>query len=157
MLIENSAQSPFNVGEVIELEDFSTRNVQDLNERHGKPFSESELNDLYAITSGHPYLIRQALYRVAISEISPAEILDTSTYTRGNGGIFKDHLHRYRSYFQNQPNLRQKMQGIIQQDVDLSDDEFYRLRSAGLVMINEDQQVLPRCKLYELYFGAKLK
>ena len=36
-LIENLNQSPFNVGQVIELTDFPAEQVEDLNDRHGRP------------------------------------------------------------------------------------------------------------------------
>ncbi|MCB9457020.1 MAG: AAA-like domain-containing protein [Anaerolineaceae bacterium] len=158
MLIENSAQSPFNVGEIIELEDFSKNDVEELNARHGNPFSIPELNELYKLTSGHPYLVRQALYRVAVNEITASSILDETTYTRRDGGIFADHLRRYQSYFNEQRQLKQKMVEIIhQRNAYLSDNDFHRLNGAGLIKTDRDRQVSPRCALYGLYFGAKLK
>jgi hypothetical protein len=157
MLIENSAQSPFNVGEVIKLEDFSEEDVKLLNERHGYSFDPTELGALYQLLWGHPYLVRQALYRVAIHETSPTAILSDAQYASGNGGVFDDHLRRYLSYFNEQPHLRDVMLGIISQQAQPSESDFQRLHGAGLVRLYRDQQVIPRCKLYHLYFGKKLR
>ena len=61
-LIENLNQSPFNVGEVIELTDFTPEQVADLNRRHGSPLNADQERQLMALLGGHPYLVRRALY-----------------------------------------------------------------------------------------------
>jgi hypothetical protein len=152
MLIENSAQSPFNVGEIITLEDFSPENVADLNARHGYPFTPDQLPTLYDLVGGHPYLVRQTLYRVAVGQVPAADILNATDH---EAGIFADHLHRYLSYFQEQPALQAVMLDIIRGQTQPPADAFHKLHGAGLVRLHQGQ-VLPRCTLYAEYFGRKL-
>ncbi|MBM5816227.1 MAG: toll/interleukin-1 receptor domain-containing protein, partial [Cyanobacteria bacterium K_Offshore_surface_m2_239] len=64
-LIANLNQSPFNVGEVIPLDDFSAEQVAELNQRHGAPLAPGPLAQLMELLHGHPYLVRRALYLVA--------------------------------------------------------------------------------------------
>ena len=73
-LIENLNQSPFNVGEVITLTDFTLEQVAELNRRHGSPLTSAQEQQLMAWVSGHPYLVRKALYLVA-SGHCPVEIV----------------------------------------------------------------------------------
>jgi hypothetical protein len=75
-LIENLNQSPFNVGQVIELTDFTTDQVQDLNQRHGGPLTASDLQSLMNLVNGHPYLVRKALYLLASDRLTAEEISD---------------------------------------------------------------------------------
>jgi hypothetical protein len=64
-LIDDLNQSPFNVGQIIELEDFTPEQVAELNRRHNFPFDANSLQQLLRLLGGHPYLVRKALYLVA--------------------------------------------------------------------------------------------
>jgi hypothetical protein len=64
-LVQNLHQSPFNVGEVIELSDFDAAQVAQLNALHGGPLSQGDEARLLDLLGGHPYLTRRALYLVA--------------------------------------------------------------------------------------------
>jgi AAA-like domain len=65
-LIANLNQSPFNVGEVLLLDDFTPEQVADLNHRHGLPLTRLQASQLMALLHGHPYLVRRVLYLVAV-------------------------------------------------------------------------------------------
>src|ERR1044071_9678546 len=88
-LIGNLVQSPFNVGEVIELADFTRADVADLNRRHTYPLAPAEEEQLFELLGGHPYLTRRALYLVASQSISPQELF---AHAADDGGPFGDHL-----------------------------------------------------------------
>ncbi len=88
-LIENLNQSPFNVGEVVELSDFSEAEVADLNRRHNSPLRPEEERQLMELLSGHPYLIRRALYLLAKNRITLQTLTSRATDDRGP---FGDHL-----------------------------------------------------------------
>ncbi len=152
MLIENSAQSPFNVGEVITLEDFSLANVEDLNHRHGQPLNAEEVSALYSLVGGHPYLVRQSLYRVATKQVNTQELLQTATQ---DNSIFSDHLRRYLSYFNDQPALKPWMLDIIAGKNDIPNEIYDKLHGAGLVKL-VNGMIVSRCRLYAEFFRQKL-
>ena len=62
LLIDDVNLSPFNVGLNIQLKDFNSDQVADLNQRHGSPLMPEEIPALMALLGGHPYLVRQAFY-----------------------------------------------------------------------------------------------
>jgi hypothetical protein len=152
-LIENLNQSPFNVGQVIELSDFSAEQVADLLGRHGSPLSAPEGQQLMELLGGHPFLVRRALYLVASGQLTVAELFETAVEDRGP---FGDHL-RYHLFRMNaKPELIAGMLQAIRQQSCLDERVFFRLRGAGLVR-RERQAVVPRCRLYAAYFQEHLQ
>jgi DNA-binding CsgD family transcriptional regulator len=150
-LIENLNQSPFNVGEVIELEDFTAVQVEELNRRHGSPFSVLEEGELVSLLAGHPYLVRRALYLVANGRVTPGELYATATKDRGP---FGDHLRHHLFRLNNKPDLIEGLRQVIRFHTCPDEAVFFRLRGAGLVK-HEDHSVVPRCQLYAYYFQEK--
>ena len=148
-LIEDLNQSPFNVGERIKLQDFSSTEVANLNQRHGFPFTESELTQLQQLIGGHPYLVRQALYQVAKKQQTPLELLSNATT---EGGAFGEHLRRHRMLLERRPDLAKGMRQIVQGYArQVPKSVTVRLESAGLVR-SETRLTVPRCELYRVYF-----
>ncbi len=69
--ISDLNQSPFNVGFPISLDDFDEQQVHDLNRRYGEPLQgEGDMTRLTEWVSGHPYLVRLALYTLATQRCS---------------------------------------------------------------------------------------
>ncbi|MFQ5640432.1 MAG: AAA-like domain-containing protein [bacterium] len=147
-LIDNLNQSPFNVGEIIELPDFTPEEVNQLNNLHGSPFSAEDERKLVELLGGHPYLTRRALYVIASERMSADELFKQATDERGP---FGDHLryHLFRLY--GKDPLIQGLRNVITKNSCPDERIFFRLRGAGLVK-KEGQTVLPRCKLYAEYF-----
>jgi hypothetical protein len=145
-------QSPFNVGQVIDLEDFTLDQVSDLNHRHGSPLTPNQVQKLVALVGGHPYLVRKALYLVSSKHISTYDLFAHATDDRGP---FGDHLryHLFRMHGRNDviQGLLQVIQGKGCQDPLV----FFRLRGAGLVR-KEGNAAIPRCQLYADYFRERL-
>ncbi len=151
-LIDDLNQSPFNVGLVIELEDFTPELVALLNRRHGSPFDAHSLQQLLGLLSGHPYLVRKALYLVASGQITPLELFTNAT---APNGPFGDHLRRLLSLLYEQQELIQGLLLIINQNICPDRQIFWRLRGSGLVRAS-GQAALPRCQLYAEYFRENL-
>jgi hypothetical protein len=151
-LIENLTQSPFNVGQVIALTDFTPAQVSDLNRRHGSPLNAGEERQLMELVSGHPYLVRRALYLIASGSITFADLLAHATDHRGP---FGDHLryHLFRLY--DKELLVQGLRQVIRNNVCPDERVLFRLQGAGLAR-QEGNKVLPRCQLYAHYFGEHL-
>ncbi len=151
-LIENLNQSPFNVGEVIELTDFLPQQVADLNRRHGSPLSSAQEEQLMALLGGHPYLTRKALYLVASRRLTMADLLATATRDRGP---FGDHLRYHLFRLQGHEALIRSFRQVLRQHTCPDEGIFWRLRGAGLVR-REGRDVVPRCTLYADYFREHL-
>ena len=153
LLIDDLKQSPFNVGEIIRLEDFSLAQTQDLNARHGSPFADAQVQRLHKLLGGHPYLTRQALYRVATGEISPADLFARAA---GDDGPFGDHLRRHLARFSERPELERALLQVIRRQSCPDELLYNRLHGAGLAQ-RLGGQTLPRCELYAAYFKEHLE
>jgi AAA-like domain/TIR domain len=152
-LIENLNQSPFNVGEVINLEDFTPAQVADLNQRYKSPLNAGEEQRLMQLLGGHPYLTRRALYLITTGRISVTELFAKATDDRGP---FGDHLRYHLFRMHNKQELIKGLCDALLRNT--CDDEtiFFRLRGAGLVK-RAGQTVRPRCQLYTDFFLEHLK
>ncbi|WP_242041447.1 AAA-like domain-containing protein [Leptolyngbya sp. FACHB-261] len=152
-LIENLNQSPFNVGQVIELEDFTLAQVADLNLRHGQPLNLEQERQLMTLLGGHPYLVRRALYLVASQQITVADLFTNATADRGPLG---DHLSYHLFRLHERRELVQGLLQVIRNQTCPDERVFFRLRGAGLVR-RQNQRTVPRCQLYAEYFREHLR
>ena len=144
--------SPFNVGEVIPLDDFSAEQVADLNQRHGAPLAPGPLAQLMALLHGHPYLVRRALYLVAGGQMPVERVLEQAA---SDYGPFGDHLRYHLFRIVDNKALRAGLRQVIRSNR-CDDEKTSRLLiAAGLARL-EDGAVLPRCPLYATYFGEHL-
>jgi serine/threonine protein kinase/DNA-binding CsgD family transcriptional regulator len=148
-LIEDLNQSPFNVGEVIELVDFTSVQVQELNRRYESPFSPAEVNKLMLLLGGHPYLVRRALYLVASGRVSATSLFAEAAQERGP---FGDHLRNHLFRLYEREELVAGMKQVLQKQICPDERVYFRLRGAGLVK-REGKLIVPRCQLYTDYFG----
>ncbi|NES85319.1 MAG: diguanylate cyclase [Moorea sp. SIO2B7] len=151
----NLNQSPFNVGLPIKLPEFSLEQVQDLAKLYGLEWANaSEAEELMAMVGGHPYLVRLALYRLAIREITLEQLLQEAPTL---AGIYSDHLRQYLTKLQEYPELAAALKQVVNSSgsVRLEAIAAYKLESMGLVKLNGDQ-VTPSCELYRLYFSSQL-
>ena len=145
-------QSPFNVGQVVELVDFTVEQVSDLNNRHNSPLTESQVVELYDLLGGHPYLTRRALYLVASQRTFFNEILEKSCE---DTGPFGDHLRNYLFRMGDQEKLKGGLAQIINFQRCSDERVFFQLRGSGLVK-RIDNKIVPRNQLYADYFGKRL-
>lgn len=151
-LIENLNLSPFNVGEVIELPDFTPAQIAFLNQRHGSPLSKEEEQRLLVLLGGQPYLVRRALYLLASQRFTATDLFAQVAKDRGP---FADHLHYHMFRLQGREDLVMGMLQVIRKGECEDERVFFRLRGAGLVK-REGRAVLPRCQLYAEYFQEHL-
>jgi hypothetical protein len=151
-LIANLNQSPFNVGEVLLLTDFTPVQVTDLNQRHGNPLTLTEEQALMALLNGHPYLVRRALYLIASQQMSVEALFEQAGT---DNGPFGDHLryHLFRIY--DKQDLAQGLLQVIRART-CPDERIARLLSAAGLVRRDDEQVVPRCQLYADYFRRHL-
>jgi class 3 adenylate cyclase len=151
-LIENLNQSPFNVGQIIELTDFTTEQVIQSNHLHGSPLGHHETQQLIELLGGHPYLVRRALYLIADQRITSSDLFANATDDRGP---FGDHLRYHLFRMHDKAELVQGMRDVLLHSSCQDERIFFRLRGAGLVR-RDGRLVLPRCQLYREYFREHL-
>jgi hypothetical protein len=147
-LIEDLNQSPFNVGEVLEIEDFSPSQVSDLIARHNLRLAKEEASNLFHLLSGHPYLTRKALYLVAGKRCTLSELFKRATDDRGP---FRDHLRYHLFRLRERDDLVRGFREVILHQTCHDVSTLFRLRGAGLAR-TMGATVLPRCQLYSHYF-----
>jgi hypothetical protein len=154
MFIDAPNQSPFNVGQVLRLEDFSAEQVSELNRLHAEPVRGDSLVRLGEILGGHPYLIRRALYEIAQApgRITPESLLEMAL---ADQGPFRDHLRHHWLNLERQPRLAESLREIARGRTCDDESVFYRLEGAGLVK-RQEGRVVPRCLLYGEYFRTRL-
>jgi hypothetical protein len=151
-LIKKQNQSPFNVGEVIELKDFTAEQVADLNRRHSSPLTSDQERQLMGLVGGHPYLIRRALYLVASQRLLPVDLFAQATAEQGP---FRDHLYHHLLRLYDRPELVQGLRQVIRYHTCQDQEIFFRLQGAGLIR-REGREVWPRCQLYADFFTEHL-
>jgi hypothetical protein len=151
-LIANLNQSPFNVGEVIQLHDFSLEQVADLNQRHGAPLNAAQVAALMERLHGHPYLVRRALYLVASGQMTVEALLAEAA---ADYGPFGDHLRYHLFRIVDHPSLLTGLREVIRANR-CEEEKVCRLLIAAGLARKEGTSVLPRCPLYADYFGPHL-
>jgi len=151
-LIADLNQSPFNVGTVVELKDFTPFQVVDLNQRHGSPLSSEQVAKISELLGGHPYLTHMALYLTASKRATFDDIVKTACE---DDGPFGDHLRNHLFRMSDDQELKSGLTQVINYQRCTDEHVFFRLRGAGLVR-RVGNDVLPRNVLYAEYFGKRL-
>ena len=148
-------QSPFtNVGETINLVDFTVSQVTELAIRHGIT-DDTVINSLMTLVGGHPYLIRLALYHLAKENLSLKQLLVEAAT---DSGIYRHHLQRHLMRLQNNPSLATAFQQVVrsEQPIIIREQHLkHKLEGMGLITIRGNLASV-RYDLYRQYFKAHL-
>jgi len=152
--IDRPHESPFNVGVTLRVEDFHPEQVGVLNARHPRPLSGGDIERLYRLVRGHPFLTRKALY-MAAGSAPTCSVGELFAHAREDTGPFGDHLRDYLLRLQRKQDLIPALRQVV--DGRTLNDELaiYRLQALGLVR-RDGHKVVPRCDLYGEYFGERL-
>jgi len=147
-------QAPFNVGMTIELPRFTLEQVQDLAQRHGLSLSLQQLEQLMQLLGGHPYLVRLALYHLALEDITWEELMQTAAT---DAGIYRHYLQRHLGNLQKYPELAMAYKQVVKSTAPIALDQVlgFKLHSMGLVNLR-GIAVTPSCQLYRQYFTEQL-
>jgi len=147
--------SPFNVGLPVNLSDFTAEQVQDLAQKHGLNWNESEVLQLMEMIGGHPYLVRLSLYEIALGKTSLPKLLGVAAT---EAGLFADHLRRHLWKLEQNADLFEAMKQVVASDepVCLNSIQAFKLEGMGLINLNGNQ-VTPRYLLHRRYFQTRLK
>ncbi len=149
--IDDLTQSPFNIGLRVELNAFTNEEVAKFASLHGLEENSDIIDKIMKYIGGRPYLVHLILYHIAMEPSSCDKLFDV------NNEIFRDHLNHFLIHFQKEKKLAEAMKDIISgagcEDVKIAN----RLEAAGLVRWNDEQEVVPFCRLYSEYFGRELR
>ena len=154
LFITDMNQSPFNIGTRLVLEDFTAAQVAELNRRHGSPLqTPSELDRFVGLVSGHPYLARRCLREMAVKNM---DLKTLEEQADRDEGILGDHLRRILVLLAKDPILTDVVRGLVGGRTCPTPESFYRLRSAGVITGNSQNDVQMRCRLYTSYLKRHL-
>jgi hypothetical protein len=148
-------RSPFNVGLTVNLPEFNPEQVLDLAQRHGLAWGSAEIEQIMGMVSGHPYLVRLALYYISQQDLTLNQLLEQAPT---DAGIYGDHLRQHLWNLQQHPELMAAVKQVVMTShpVRLEAMQAYKLHGMGLVN-RQGNDVTPRCDLYRLYFRDRLK
>ena len=147
-------QSPFNAGLPVELEEFNQQQTRELVKKHGIQDADAVLEELRAMVGGHPYLLRLAMYEIAVGKITRKNLLQSATT---EAGIYNHHLRSLLGVLQTFQELQTSFKRVVNSNVEVELDPIliYKLHSLGLVQ-KQNNYVTPRCQLYREYFRRVL-
>jgi AAA-like domain/TIR domain len=154
LFITNMNQSPFNVGTQLTLEDFTIDQVNELNRRYGSPLhTTAELLRYFGLVGGHPYLVRLGLLQLVTYNRSLTTFESQADRDEGPLG---SHLRRVLVSLAQEPAMLEIVRGILRGVPIPSDDSFYRLRSAGILLGESRDGARLRCGVYGRYLERHL-
>jgi hypothetical protein len=151
LLINRDDSSPFNVTPALELGPFPRVALDDLDHRYGGLLRASELDQLFALLNGHPYLTRLAFYRLAVDKVPFSTLLQDAA---GTDGPFGEHLRHLLLLIQEyDARLKAALRQAIAIGTVPDEDAYYRLHAAGFVL-RRNGRVVPANLLYARFFKA---
>jgi len=154
LFIKEQNQSPFNVGTKLVLEDFTPKQVADLNQRYGTPLKNNkEIKQFHQLVGGQPYLVRCGLNDIVSHKLTLEEFISKADH---DDGTYGDHLHRIVMLLNREEPLSQAMQRVLRGEPCPDYDSFYRLRSAGILRGDSKDNVGLRCEIYGRYLKKHL-
>jgi hypothetical protein len=154
LLIENLDQSPFNFGTSIVLDDFTTDQLAELNRRYDFPLQTvSELEAYWNLVGGHPYLANRGLHEMVQKGLDMAAFKQQA---ERDDGVFNDHLRRLPILLSKDAGLCEVVRSVLRGQGRASNDNFLRLRSAGVLAGESIDDMRMRCELYASYLKRHL-
>ena len=156
----NIHQSPFNFGLSLKLGEFDWEQVQELAKRYKLDRGElavenKQLEALVRLIGGHPYLINLAFYHVVAHNQNLTKIIREAVT---DTGIYRNYLRDRLITLNQYPELAKTYKQVVQSSEAVTIDPImgYELESIGLVKLIENQTI-PRCELYRVYFRDRLR
>jgi len=145
-------QSPFNVGTPIDLDEFTTTQVNELAELHG--LSVSQIEPITELIGGHPYLIRLAFYNLASGANSLEQIIQSAST---EVGLFGKHLTTRLAKVERDAHLTEVLRSLVNSPQPIRFDlaTTAKLDGMGLILRTETGVII-RNELYRRYFCDRL-
>ncbi|MGK7928821.1 MAG: AAA-like domain-containing protein [Spirulina sp.] len=146
--------SPFNVGMMMELPEFTLEQVQTLAKRQDLSLEITEIKELLGAIGGNPRLIQRTFKSLKEQKCTVADILKTA---HTESGIYSNYLRKYLSILQKYPELGKAMKKVVEttEIVKLDSILVFKLQGLGLIKV-KGNDIKSRCQLYDLYFKDRL-
>ncbi|MEA5578851.1 AAA-like domain-containing protein [Anabaena sp. UHCC 0451] len=150
----NVNQSPFNVGIPVEIGEFNNTQTKELVKQYGLNWSDTEINQLRAMSDGHPYLLTTALDKITKNNLTLEQFIKIAPTDESP---YRSFLTDILQQLENDSLLKTAMQQVIKSDVSIQIDstQAFKLRSLGLIEF-QGNKVQCLCNLYRLYFQERL-
>ncbi len=153
----NTNHSPFNVGLLFELFNFTQQQVKQLVQLYEleEQLDLQGISSLMALVEGNPYLIDRALVCLKNQSLSLEKLLKKAPTEEG---IYSDRLRQLLWGLQQNPQLKAAFEQVVTSSspVLLDTEIGFKLKSMGLVKLSGDGY-LTSCDLYRQYFSVHLK
>ncbi|MDM8532685.1 AAA-like domain-containing protein [Anaerolineales bacterium HSG25] len=150
-MIDDVHQSPFNVAQDVFLLDFTMAELTVLVERYQLSLPDVDLQTIFELTSGHPFLTNMAFYQLATG-------LDKETLYQqaaSDKGPFASHLHHYYRFINQQSEFIPVIQAICRYgNHDLKSAQVDQLIQKGLLKISQKRAVFHN-QIYARYLKDK--
>lgn len=153
LFVTDMHQSPFNVGTRLTLEDFTLDQVGELNRRYDSPLIGPDVERLFGLVGGHPYLVHRGLNEIKVHGNSLDNLGRVADHDEGP---FGDHLRRLLMSLNQDEALCSVVRALLDGKPCPTPESFYRLRSAGVVVGDSVLEARLRCRLYETYLKQHL-
>jgi hypothetical protein len=144
--------SPFNVGTPIDLDEFTTTQVNQLADLHN--LSALQIEPITELVGGHPYLLRLAFYNLASGAGSLEQIVQSAAT---DVGIFDQHLRTRLAKVEKDIELCEILRSLVNSPQPIRFDlaTTAKLDGMGLILRTETG-VKIRNQLYRRYFRDRL-
>ena len=147
-------RSPFNVGTIVELQEFTLAEAQTLASCYG--VKREAVDSFYSLVGGHPYLLQLAFYHLATQDKKINQLLQKIDF---NGGIYEDFLLDLLETLNTRTELKDLFQLLLQEPTAIAPKKQFikinQLQAMGLIKY-ENNTVNVSCQLYQDYFSDRL-
>lgn len=151
-------QSPFNVGQQLQLLPFTLAQVKTLAARYHLPQQlgsdyDAVMDELMALVGGHPYLVHSVIAQLHSAADNPYRLLAQAAQPTG---LLGEYLRQCHAVVRQQPDLIQVVQQLVKapQGLQLPAHLAYQLSSLGIVKFERDRYWLA-CELFQRYFATE--
>lgn len=153
LLIASDDRSPFNVTPPIHVAPFTGQECHVLNKLHARELTSQEVDQLFDLLEGHPYLTGLAHYFLDQNELS--SVLQIVEHEEGiEQGLFGDHLRSRYMLLRRHDGALEAMAYIAggnSASTTVSDENLSRLKAVGMVTSDENK-IKAANRLYQTYF-----
>lgn len=154
LLIASDDRSPFNVTPPIYVAPFTRQECHVLNKLHVRELTSQEVDQLFDLLEGHPYLTSLVHYSLDQSEQSSLKQI-VEREEEIEHGLFGDHLRSRYMLLRRHDGALEAMTCIAagnNTSKTISDENLFRLKAVGLVASDENK-IKAANRLYQTYFS----
>ena len=115
--------------------------------------NSAELAGFYDLLGGHPYLTRRGLHEMAGRDVSFEAFAARAVRDEGP---FGDHLRRLLVMLAQDASICEVARALLAGRNSGTAEDFYRLRSSGIILGEPGHDMRVRCRLFEIYLKLHL-